>query len=145
MVAVRTPVLKGGKVGSSIVRPSMMISIKKNTSNAEETLKFVHWFENNKEAAVLLTDSRGVPPTEVQRKSAQEAGKIDPEVVKGVEMGIKNMALDENALTTNSELSTIMKNQVEKVAFGKMTPEQAAEESMTLFDEKLKQLKTSRK
>lgn len=136
------PKFKDSKDGASLVRPIFLMSIKKTSENLDEALKFANWYINDKEAAVILGSAKGVPSTGAQKNAAVEAGVINKQLAVGLDLGLKNMGMKENGVSTNTELAKIMTDQVSKVAFG-MKPEEAVTETMKLFESKLVQLKAA--
>lgn len=145
LVTLKYPTILNPKQGSSSVGPTFMASVKRSSPHADEALKFLNWFLNDEEAAIILGDSRSVPPTEIQRKIVMEKEVMNPEIVKAVEMGFMNSQTNNNAISTNTELEALMLAQIEKVAFKQSSIEKIAAESMKLLGEKLEQLKKSAK
>lgn len=128
------------KASSVVVRPSQLIAISKKSKHPEEATAFLNWFMNDPEAAAILGDVRSVPSSSKAQQAAVEAGKIDPAITKAVEEGLANAGIVENSISTNSEISAILQDTIEKVAYGRNTPEQGADELIEGLEKKLSEL-----
>jgi len=141
-VVTALPVIdKNAKNTAVLVRPSQLLAISGKSKHPEEAVKFLNWFMNDAESAVILGDVRSVPASTTAQQAAVEAGKIDAAITNAVEMGLKNAGIVDNAIATNSEVSSILQDVIEKVAFGKSAPDNAAQELITSLDKKLTELK----
>ncbi|MCS7459861.1 ABC transporter substrate-binding protein [Paenibacillus doosanensis] len=129
------------KTGPAGIRPSMVISVNKSSERQEEALKFVNFLLTDPEAAKLLGDVRAVPAVEATRKAVVEANRLDKNIANAVDLASKKPAVPDNAITQNSQLSDISQDIVQKVAFNKLTPAQAADELIKRYEDKLKELK----
>lgn len=139
---VMAPVLKKGAKNSGIVvRPSQLLVINKKSSNVKEVAKFVDWFFNNQEAAVVLGTERGIPATQSGLKALEAKQLIDQNMSKGINLSVKSAGIPENALTTNKELTTIFDDYIQKIGFNKLSPEKAAEQMIKDTNAKLAELK----
>ncbi len=143
LVTLRYPTIQDAKQGSSAVAPTFMVAVKSSSPYADEALKFVNWFVNDPDAAVVLGDSRSIPPTAVQQKAVLDAKVINSEIIKAVEWGMTTKMSNNNGVSTNPELTALMVAQMEKVAFMVNTPESIADETLKLLEDKLEQLKNS--
>lgn len=137
------PVPKDAKNSGIQVRPATLLCINKNSPNAKEAAKFMNFFFNDKDAAIALGDVRSIPPVEASRQAALEAKKIDPLAVKAVDPAAKNSGLIYNGISNNQELRNILITEIENVAYKKFTPEEAAEEMIKLYNNKLEELKSA--
>lgn len=66
---------------------------------------------------------------------------LDKNISHAVNLGIKYAGLPENPITYSSELLDIFKDILQKIAFNKLSPEQAAEEFINRFQGKLAEIK----
>lgn len=137
------PVPKDAKNSGIQVRPATLLCINKNSPNAKEAAKFMNFFFNDKDAAIALGDVRSIPPVEASRQAALEAKKIDPLAVKAVDPAAKNSGLIYNGISNNQELRNILITEIENVAYKKFMPEEAAEEMIKLYNNKLEELKSA--
>lgn len=131
---------KNAKNSAVLVRPSQLIAVSSKSKHPEESVKFLNWLMNDAEAAVILGDVRSIPASSSAQTAAVEAGKIDQAITKAVEMGLKNAGIVDNAISTNSEVSALLQDVIEKVAYGKLTPDKAAQELVSSLEKKLKEL-----
>lgn len=138
-------VLKDGKDGASIVRPSQQFSVNKKSVSIEESCKFLNWFLNDGEAAVILKDVRAVPASATARQAAGDAGKIDKNVIDAVELAQKNTQVTDNAPSSNTQITDIVKDVLQKLLFDKENVDQASAEIITRLEDKLKELKSAQK
>lgn len=141
-ITTALPVIdKNAKNSAVLVRPSQLITVNGKSKHKEEAVKFLNWLMNDAEAAVILGDVRSIPASSSAQKAAVEAGKIDASITNAVEMGLKNAGIVDNAIAMNSEVSAILQDVIEQVAFGKSTPEAAAKELASNLKKKLTELK----
>jgi len=142
---VPMPVIKGGKTGSTLMRPSQVFTVNANSANSAEAIKFLNWFMNDKEAALVLSDVRGVPATAKARVAVQSAKLIDELTVEALDYAAKNQALADSVLTHHSQIDEIFKDVTVKAEFGALTPSQASDELISRLNAKLKSLKATAK
>ncbi|WP_020618389.1 ABC transporter substrate-binding protein [Paenibacillus daejeonensis] len=141
-VITALPVIaKDAKDTAVQVRPSQLYAISAKSQHPEEAAAFLNWLLHDAEAAAILGDVRSVPASSAAQQAAVDAGKIDPAIARAVEMGLANATgLLDNALSTNSEVTSILQDSIEKVAFGRATPEQGATELIAALERKLSDL-----
>ncbi|MCR8635061.1 ABC transporter substrate-binding protein [Paenibacillus radicis (ex Xue et al. 2023)] len=132
---------KDSKTGAAVIRPSMVVSVNKRSENQDAATKFVNWLLTDIEAAKILGDVRAVPALETTKNAVVEANKLDKNVAKAVDLASKSQAIPDNAISLNSQLIDIGKDIVQKVAFGKTSPSDAADELIKRYTDKLKELK----
>lgn len=135
------PYPENAKDTAVTVRPSQVFSINANSKHPDEAVKFLNWFLNSKEAAAILGDVRSVPASMTAQQAAVDAGKIDPVIIDAVEQGLANAGSPESQLSSHSELTVVLQDTVEQVAFGKMTPEEAADYFISTLEGLMKELK----
>ncbi len=126
-------------------RPGLILNVFESADEAvkAEAVKFLDWFSNSPEAAVILGSTRGVLPTEVQRNAAIEGGVLTAEddlvwaVMNEIYAGDLKTFLAGPA-GADQILNPIIKNVSQEVAFGELTPEEAGvkfmEESLNAID-----------
>ncbi|SEB55810.1 sugar ABC transporter substrate-binding protein [Paenibacillus sp. GP183] len=135
---------KDSKNTAVVARPSQIFSINKNSKNTKEAAKLLNWLLNDKEAVTILGDARGTPASKSALKILQDAGNIDPNIAKGTEIALKTSGGPVNGITNNAELGKVRLDVAQKLAYKKVTPEQAADELITSLNAKLKELKSSK-
>jgi oligogalacturonide transport system substrate-binding protein len=138
------PLMKDAAMSGIVVRPSQLIVINKKSANSKEAVKFVNWFFNDSEAILALNSVRGIPPTKTGLKILERNKLLDSNIVKGLNMAVKNAGIPENALSNNKELMNIFDVYIQKVGFGKLRPEEAAEGLLKETQAKLAELKAQR-
>lgn len=116
-------------------------AISKDTKHVEEVAKFVNWMLNDKEAAVLLTTQRGIPPSSVALDAIVEAGLLNPEIKKGVDLASKHKSLPLTPLSDNASLRLVHEETIQKVIYSRVSPEDGAKEAVRNMAEKLAELK----
>lgn len=140
-IATALPAIdKNAKDSAVVIRPSQLIAISSKTKHPEEAVKFLNWFMNDPEAAAILGDVRSTPVSASAQKAAVEAGKIDETITKAVELDLANAGIVDSPVATNSQVLATLQDVVEKVAFDKLQPEEAADELITSLEKKLKEL-----
>lgn len=135
--SIHPPKFEDARTGSAIVRPSQVVSINQKTPNKEEALRFLNWFLTDPEAAGALGDSRAVPAVDAAREAIVNAQKMDPNVSLAVELATQNQAVPDNAMSQNSQINEVVNSVIEKVAFGVISPEAAADELMKGLTDKI--------
>ncbi|MFC3801165.1 ABC transporter substrate-binding protein [Cohnella sp. GCM10012308] len=135
------PVTKDGKDTAELVRPSQLVAVNAKSKNTDEAVKFLNWFLTNPDAAVLLGDVRSSPASKSAQEAALAAGKIDPAVTKAVADGLASAGIVDGVVATNSEVSAVLQDVIEQAAYGKLTPDKAADTLIQTLQKKLEELK----
>jgi oligogalacturonide transport system substrate-binding protein len=138
------PMDTDAKQSANPVRASVAYSINAKTKSATEAAKFVNWMVNDKDAATILGEQRGTPASDDARKVLSDAGKLNPVIAKGLELGMKNPGKIPNALSENTEIWTINKDVITKIGYGKTTPDKGADEILSGYKDKLAEIKASK-
>ena len=141
-VVTALPVIaKDAKDTGVLVRPSQLFAVSNNSKSPEEAAKFLSWFMNDKEAAVILGDVRSIPPVKSSQEAAVATGKINAAITHAVELGLSHAGIVDNSISNNSEITKILEDAIQRVSYGKSTPEQAADELISNLTSKLDELK----
>lgn len=139
--AVGMPIFaEGGKLQAVKTKPSMIVAVNKNSASVAESVKFIDWLLNSKEAALILLDTRSVPTSEIAKNTLVEAGKVDPDIAEMVDNANKNPAAPPPIVQNNPEVADIIRDTSEKVVYGKLTPEKGAEQLIERVQEKFKDM-----
>ncbi|TDF95386.1 ABC transporter substrate-binding protein [Paenibacillus piri] len=136
----RYPVAKDAKNPGIITSPSMLLTINSKSPNIDESAKFISWFMNSKEAALILKDVNGVPAVQPTAKLLEEQKLINPNIAKMVEQALPFAGTPENSLSVNAEIDTILKDYVHKLGYQKLTPEQTADGLIKDVTSKIKEV-----
>lgn len=137
---VAVPVLEGCENTGVEIRPSQIMSINANSANVEETAKFLNWFMTDMEAAEILKDVRGVPPTAAARQLLLEKEIFEPMINEINESAIAIGGKEPSSLSFNAELTKIFQDSIAKVAYEMLSPAEAAAEMIAQFEVKLSEL-----
>ena len=144
-IVTAVPQHKDAKQSGVYLKAAALMAVNNKSANADEAVKFLNWFLNDKEASAILGDARGTPASESAKKVLVDSGKVDKDTAKALEIVSKNIGKIPNGISTNSEISDIAKDVYTKVVFAKLTPEQGADEIIKRFQDKLKEIKERRK
>jgi oligogalacturonide transport system substrate-binding protein len=139
----RFPVAKVNKNPGLTTSPSQIMSINSKSANVAESAKFVNWFLNDPEAAVILGDNRGLPAVDKVRQLLMKDKMIEPLMVKMVDITLPFSGGAENVASLNQEIESIIEEYVQQVGFKRMTPEKAADAMIKDLNGKLAELKKS--
>lgn len=122
---------------------TLLLSVNASSKNPDEAAKFINWMSNDPEAIAILGTTRGVPASVKARDLLMKDNKVDPIVNKGLETALKTSSkvLPDNALSQNQELYKIWTDMLDQIGYGKVTPEQGADQLINQFNAKLKSLK----
>lgn len=137
--------VKGGVDQTTTYKPSMLLAISAKSLNVQEALKFANWMLNDKDAAMVLKDQRSIPASNSSRQALMDANILDKDIVQMVNDTLKNPAAPVPLIENNSEIAEITKDVNSKVIFGKLTPEQGADELNKRITDKFNTLKTAAK
>ncbi len=110
------------------LKPSQFFSVTETSAHKEEAAKFIDFFTNSIEANNILLAERGIPVASAVREGIK--GNVSADVAKTFDY----IALAENYAKPisapepvgASEVTKLLKNYYEQVAYGMMTPEEAA-------------------
>lgn len=141
MAAASMPVLAGAKDTGIFVRPSQIMVVNNNSRNRDEAAKFMNFFFNDPEAVEILGTTRGIPPTTTGRETLAGKGMINPLVEEATNIALSKQGKPSSVWQTNSEITQILDDVVEKVGFGTLTPAQGAKELINSLNAKLAALK----
>ena len=132
--ALPYPIMPNAQQSAIIVRPAQVMSVSINTDYSETAVQFLDFFFNNEDAAILLTDTRAIPPVASNRDLLSEMGLINQIVVDSVNFAIDNIGLAENELSTRAEIAAVFDVVFQRMVLGQITPEEAVEETFTLLE-----------
>lgn len=133
-------ITKDGAYGM-IVQSSQMLSISKNSKQKEEAAKFLNYFVNDLEANKVLNGERGVPiMTKVRDEVKAQADDANKVIYDFVDK-IGNFPLEDSNVISpepKTEIEDQDKLLVEKVQYGELTPEEAAQKLVEFAQSKFK-------
>lgn len=140
IVPINLPQTPGSSFTGIVTQPAQIFAVKKGP-NQDETLKFLKWLYTSEEGALIVKDSRGVPPTQFQRDLLASSGQLDVAISSAVNMAMPKTDKPVPALSENSQIYQVCQSIVEQVAFNAMTPAQAAKEIIRQSKSVLAELK----
>lgn len=124
----------GGKKGLW-QKPGMFFTIAENSKHKEEAAKFIDWFVNSEEANDIIQAERGVPASSKIRDYMVGGNLSDQQkrmfeyVDGGADFYGETPAPDPQG---NAEVNDLLKQYFDRVLFGQMAPDQAAQ---SFFDD----------
>jgi oligogalacturonide transport system substrate-binding protein len=128
LIVKSLPLAPNAKDSGILVRPSQILVINKNSKNTAAAAKFVDFFFNDPEAAEILNIQRGIPPTSAARELLASKKLIAPMVEEGTSIALAHMGKPQTVWEMNSEIVDILEDCIGKMAFGQISPEQAAKD-----------------
>jgi len=123
----RYPIYKNAKNPGLITAPTMLLALNSRSPNLPEAIKFANWILNDKDAALILGDARGMPASKFSRTILSENNKLDKLIQSMVEKAIPFTGGPEGDLSQNQEVVAIVDDYIQQVGYRKMTPEKAAD------------------
>lgn len=141
---IKLPVMKDAKDPYYQMKVGQIFSIPNSVGEAEaaEAAKFLAWSVTDTEAGLLLKLSRGIPISEVQMQALSDAGLISPLATQAMNYAKEiGQGIGQDALIRNNEIAEIGADMISKVAFGMITPEEAAKQYKELINKKLLEIK----
>ncbi|GHV94363.1 sugar ABC transporter substrate-binding protein [Spirochaetia bacterium] len=135
------PIMANPKDTGIITRPSQILCIKNDSPYKEEAAKFVNFMLNNPDGITVLGSSRGVPATTIGRETLKAKGMLDPQVEQATNNALSRIGKPQSVWQTNSEITAVMDDVVERFGYGQLTPAQAAKEFRDKLTAKLATLK----
>ena len=117
-----------------------VMAISKRSAYIDDALSFLDYFFNDDTALETLGGVRSAPPTQHGRELCEEKGLLNPVVAESIEVINQYKSVELDKLSGSTEVTQIIRDQVEAIGFGTVTPEKAAEETMSLFENYLSSL-----
>lgn len=121
-------ITKDGPYGMGI-QSSQQLCISKNSKQKDEAAKFINYFVNDLDANKILNGERGVPIMTKVRESIMEQADNSNRMIYDYVDKIGNFPKEENNVISpdvKAEIEDQYKLLVEKVQYGDLTPEDAA-------------------
>lgn len=130
--------------GNGILTCEKVWGINNASEHKEEALTFLNYLVNTTEAVDYLQGDAlsGVYATKVQFDHAAANGYSNPYITEAYEKVITCAQDFDNPLSLNSDLNNIVRDELLKVCYLSMTPEDAAAEAIPLLQSRIEQLKT---
>lgn len=126
------PTLPDAKVNGRNARSAAMFAIGKNTKNPEMAAKFINFMLDTAEGARILKSTRGVMLSNTSEKTLREEGFIPDLNLQAMVQIREEPTFMPSPYFENVRIKELQREVFESVAWGKMTPEEAADR---LYDE----------
>ncbi|NJP41769.1 carbohydrate ABC transporter substrate-binding protein [Oscillospiraceae bacterium HV4-5-C5C] len=141
LVVGKPPVSEGGQELIP-TKPSMVISVSQLTSAPEVATDFINWMLTDNQAVEILGTQRSVPTNTNALAHLQEIGAVSEPMSQMVQQSMDQPAPAPPALAANSEVSEIVSNLLEEVAYKSVTPSDAAQQFIESVNSKIQELQS---
>ena len=138
-VAVQTPMPEDRQNDGYVNATPQVMATANTCENPEVAAAFWDYFFNSKEASLTLKDLRSIPAIEKNRQILDDNSLINSVVKEATNLTAPLNGVPEHGYTTGSEVSQIIIDMVESIAYGNSTPEKVADDSIALIDDFLAQ------
>lgn len=123
---------------SDFLKPAQFFSVSANAANPEEAVKIIDYWTNSMDANNILLAERGVPLSE--KVAAELSPSLDPAIQESIKfinevVSPASSQIDPPTPNGSSEVTELLLQLEEKVAYGQMTSEEAAQELFTKGNE----------
>lgn len=130
-----SPVFDGMLDTGVTVSTGNLFGINSKCEHVKEAAEFINWFVTAPEAIRILKECRSTQATEAGRKLLEDEGLSDPLVTEAVNVALENASnIVDNGISQTAEFEKLWQDYIEKVIYGKMTPEDAGQ---GLYDDML--------
>lgn len=127
IASMRYPIMKDAKDPGILVTPSMFIGVYASSKAPDVAADFINFMINDKDAINILKDSRGIPCSKVAKDLLVEQGIIPVQVSDMVAQALTGAGVAESGPSLNPEIIALIKDFVQQVGYGSLTPEAAAD------------------
>ena len=114
------------------------MGISADTPYPEHAALFFDFFFNTEVAAGILGTVRSIPPTEFAQQLVMDRGIANQWVVDATARSLTYAGFDDGGLTTNDNVTMILRDAYEGVAYGTLTPAEAAKNVVSQINDYLK-------
>lgn len=136
-IAGNLPLLPDGKSDGWFNDCPQYVGIYAKSEHPEEAALFLDYFFNNEESMKTLGTVRSVPPTAKAQDITLKAGTLNPLTKMGVDVCMQYDGKSDAGKSTSAEVTAILNDAFENVAFGEVTPENEAKEIVELINDYL--------
>lgn len=127
LATFRYPIMEAAEDSGILVTPSMFLTVYKESKHADAAADFINFMLNDPEAIAILKDTRGIPCNSKAKDQLVEAKVIPQQVSDMVSQALSGAGVAENGPSLNPEVIALIKDYVQQIGYGKMTPEQATD------------------
>lgn len=132
--AGKFPLMAGSDIDAWNANTPQVIAVNSKSANIEAAVQFVDFFFNDDAALEALGTTRSVPPTAKARKICEETDQISALLAQAGNICESYSGMVDDKYFSAAEAKQIVIDQVEAIGYGVVTPEEAAEETMSLFE-----------
>ncbi len=136
-IAGQLPLLADRKSDGWVNDCPQYVGIYAKSEHPEEAAMFLDYFFNNENSMKTLGTVRSVPPTEKAQKLTLEAGTLNPLTKMSVDVSMQYNGKSDSGKTTSAEVTAILSDAYENVAFGEKEPAEEAKEIVELINDYL--------
>ncbi len=125
------PMVAGAKDSGLLARPSMMLSMGRNTKHPEEAAKLVNFLLNDPDGIHALGLTRGIPMSQEGLTVLRESGEVDPASLsfQGYEQAQQlPKIVAPTTYTDNAQLMELFSENMQKMDYGQFDAEGAAKD-----------------
>lgn len=137
--------MPGATTSGTIGRTSMAFAVSKRAKYPEEAAKFLAFLLTDQDAAKVLGMTRGVPASKTSWATVQSQVKISPLLVAAIDqikgLRAKGMIPEASPFLENPQILNVLFVAFEKLAYDRVTSEQAADEIIAESGKILSRLK----
>ncbi len=121
------PVAEGALNNGWIIGCPQILTVSKNSKNVDAAILFLNYFYNNEKAVSTLSTQRSVPPTAFAREIVSSEGNMDPILAAAVDVLNPYNGLANDPIGSTSQAKAIITAEIEEMAYGMVSPEEAAQ------------------
>ena len=129
------PVVEGAKDGGWASNTPQVLAITKTCEHPEVAAAFLNYFFTNETAMETLGATRSVPPTAKAREICAANGKLTQLVTDAADIAVAISGTPNDKIFSTAECKNILYDAVEAIAYGDMTPAEAAEDTIAQLKE----------
>jgi oligogalacturonide transport system substrate-binding protein len=104
-----------------------LFTVNANSKHKQEAFAFLNYLYNDPDAISTLGICRGIPANSNALDQLSSEGKVDPVYSKATKIGLSVVGKKRSNLQLNTQVMQAMQDVIDEFAFGKLTPEQAAD------------------
>jgi ABC-type sugar transport system, periplasmic component len=127
VASMRFPVMADAKDPGILVTPSVFFSVYGKSAHQDVAADFINFMLNDPDAIEILKDTRGIPCNSKAQEQLVAAGVIPQPVSDMVSQALSGAGVADNGPSLNPEVIALIKDFVQQVGYGVLTPEAAAD------------------
>lgn len=132
--------IEGAKSDGVYKKPSMVFSISKHSKDPKAAAQVLNCLLNDKDAILILGDSRGLPASAIALSTLGEAGKLTKERLEGAKVVAESTGPIMSPMIEHPSVQEVFKDTIEQFAYGQLTADEAGEEMVNGLTRALRRL-----